>query len=272
MYSIFCWNWTQPNPRRARPRFTMSWSLFAFLHGINFSQVVLERYVGHLLHAEMKLCAINLYRETNDHENVVHLLSQLAMQSVTVKHRPMYMKKIYVLRALEVSKHAMDSEPACCTVNWPCPASWLIVQESKINRSSTRNFSKEQGKGETWAATCTKTADTNFCICVFPHFPWTNCSISSRMQKLLRRCAIGEKLKHITFCFSLIDSFMKVDLSMQSELLFFSKITGTVCISIVHNPWLHWQRTTVVTIVYVVRHAWSFKLSLDQSRGTYLSS
>ena len=78
---------------------------------------MLQRYIGHLLHAEMKLCAINLYRETNDHENVVHLLSQLAMQSVTVKHRPMYMKKIYVLRALEVSIHAMDSEPACCTVN-----------------------------------------------------------------------------------------------------------------------------------------------------------
>ena len=109
-------------------------------------------------------------------------------------------------------------------------------------------------------------------MCVFPHFPWTNCTISSLMQKLLRRCAIGEKLKHTIFCFSLIDSFMKVDLSMQSELLFFSKITGTACISIVHNPWLHWQRTTVVTIVYVVRHAWSFKLSLDQSRGTYLSS
>mmetsp|Transcript_9975 Transcript_9975/g.40967 ORF Transcript_9975/g.40967 Transcript_9975/m.40967 type:complete len:733 (+) Transcript_9975:879-3077(+) len=79
--------------------------------------VVLQRYIGHILHAEMKLCAINLYRETNDHENVVHLLSQLAMQSVTVKHSPMYMKKIYVLRALEVSMHAMDSEPACCAVN-----------------------------------------------------------------------------------------------------------------------------------------------------------
>lgn len=81
--------------------------------------VVLQRYIGHLLHAEMKLCAINLYRETNDHENVVHLLSQLAMQSVTVKHSPMYMKKIYVLRALE---------------------------ESKINRSSARHFSTERGK------------------------------------------------------------------------------------------------------------------------------
>lgn len=63
---------------------------------------MLERYV-YLLQAGMELRAADHHRKTNDHEIMLQLLSQFEMESGTVKNGTAYMKKIYVLGALEVS-------------------------------------------------------------------------------------------------------------------------------------------------------------------------
>jgi len=86
------------------------------------------------------------------------------------------------------------------------------------------------------------------------------------MQKLVRTRAIGEKLRRTIFYFSLIDSFMMVNSTTQGELLLCSKNTETVWMPVVHNPWSHWQRITVGTTAYAVRHAWSFEQILRSTR------